>query len=227
MSRRSMIQVLGAVAYGEEKAYEGAKLRAEATEDPGERRVWRTIAAEELRHHKGFVRRLEALGADPERAMAPYRASLDQFHGMPEDDDEVAQAVCNLLGEGVAADLLTWLRQVSDPETAAFIDTVLADEIGHEARAVEELRRLIEANPDGRGRAAVGARHMLMRMVRCSPGSGPSFLAFLQVGRPRALLHALSTGYLRRLRAIGVGPLAGIDRVLSVVRGGPTAGSPA
>ena len=69
MNRTALIQVLGAVAYGEWKAYEGAK-------EAGDRQV----AAEELRHHKGFVRRLEALGADPERAMRPYRDALDRYH---------------------------------------------------------------------------------------------------------------------------------------------------
>ena len=71
----------GAVAYGELKAYEGAKAEAEAAEDPAVRLRHRTVAAEELRHHKGFVARLEAMGADPERAMAPFRAPLDRYHG--------------------------------------------------------------------------------------------------------------------------------------------------
>ena len=77
----TLIQVLGAVAYGELKAYEGAKAEAASTTDEAARRRLRKVAAEELRHHKGFVARLEALGADPERAMAPYRGALDRYHG--------------------------------------------------------------------------------------------------------------------------------------------------
>lgn len=218
MSRTATIQVLGAIAYGEWKAYEGARQRAEEATDPAERKIWRTIAAEELRHHKGFLRRLEALGADPQRAMARYRTSLDRFHGLPEEQDEVARAVCDFLGEGIATDLLTWLRGVMDPETAAFVDTVLEDEVGHEGRAVAELRRLVDSEPHGKARAAAGARRMLLRMATSSPGSGPSFLAFLQVGNPLGLLSCLSSGYLRRLRAIGVGPLAPIDDLTRLVR---------
>src|SRR5487761_1477561 len=128
MASTALIQVLGAVAYGEQKAYEEAKgFAAQATGDAN-RKMWRTIAAEELRHHKGFVRRLEALGADPQRAMRPFRASLDHYHGLPPESDEVSAAVIALLGEGIAADLLQWLRKVSDPDTAIFIDTVIADE---------------------------------------------------------------------------------------------------
>ncbi len=211
--RRALVQVLGAVAYGELKAYNGARERAADAPSEGERKVWKTIAAEELRHHKGFVRRLGALGADPERAMRPYRSSLDHYHGLPGEDDEVAGAVCDLLGEGIAADLLAWLRKVADPDTAAFIDTVIADEVGHEARAAVEVKRLIADHPDGRRRASRGAARMLTRMARSGPASGPSFLAFLALGRPHELVSALAAGYLRRLEMIGVGPLATIERV--------------
>ena len=77
---KALVQVLGAVAYGEWKAYEGAKAAAAATTDEALRRRHRKVAAEELRHHKGFVARLEAHGADPERAMRPFREALDRYH---------------------------------------------------------------------------------------------------------------------------------------------------
>jgi hypothetical protein len=148
----ALVQVLGAIAYGELKAYEGAKEQAAATSDEGERKRLRKVAAEELRHHKGFVARLEAMGADPERAMRPYRGALDTYHGK-EVTDPVEDAVYGYLGEGVADDLLTWLRQVVDPETAAFVDTVIEDEVGHEAAAAAELREVLETVP---GRPAPG-----------------------------------------------------------------------
>ncbi|MHB8670703.1 MAG: ferritin-like fold-containing protein, partial [Acidimicrobiales bacterium] len=101
MGDTALIQVLGAVAYGELKAYEGARADAEAAADEAERRRFRKVAAEELRHHKGFVARLEALGADPERAMRPYRSALDHYHAGP-PGDVVHDAVVGYLGEGVA-----------------------------------------------------------------------------------------------------------------------------
>ena len=125
MTDLALIQVLGAVAYGELKAYENAKAAAESAVDEAERRRYRKVAAEELRHQKGFVTRLEALGADPERAMRPYRSALDQYHAR-QCAEPVEDAVVGYLGEGVADDLLQWLRTVVDPETAAFIDTVRA-----------------------------------------------------------------------------------------------------
>lgn len=202
-----MIQVLGAVAYGEQKAHDKALERAELAGADTERLMWRTIAAEELRHHKGFVRRLRALGADPERAMRPFRASLDEFHARAPDADPVRAAVLDLLGEGIAADLLQWLRAVADDETAAFIDTVIADEVGHEARAAAEVRTLMAGSPDGRRRGAQAGRDMLLRMLSSGRHTGLPFVAFLRLGRGHELLGLLVAGYARRLRLLGIGPL--------------------
>src|SRR3989442_13034454 len=86
MSRTALIQVLGAVAYGELKAHEGLVAEAGETADEQERERLLTFAGQELRHHRGFVARLEALGADPERAMRPYRPGLDTYHGRSAPD---------------------------------------------------------------------------------------------------------------------------------------------
>src|SRR5438067_1537924 len=169
----ALIQVLGAIAYGELKAYDGAKAEAESATTDDERRWHRQVAAEELRHHKGFVKRLEALGADPERAMAPYRGPLNRFHAYV-SDDPIEEAVCAYLGEGIADDLLQWLRKVADPETVAFVDTVIEDEVGHEAAATDVLRRLLERTPGGRVRAGRAALAMHRRMLWSGRhGAGP------------------------------------------------------
>jgi hypothetical protein len=211
-NRTAMIQVLGAIAYGEWKAYEGARASADeaaARGDDVERRAWRRVAAEELRHHKGFVSRLEALDADPERAMRPYRDALDRYHASVAEDP-LEDAVRSYLGEGVADDLLRWLRRVADPETAAFVDTVLADEERHEARAAAELRAQLDDAPAGRARAGRAARRMALHMVTSGatggPGDAARFLAFLRLGRPHELLGAILDGQRRRLAAIGIGP---------------------
>lgn len=207
--RTALIQVLGAVAYGEWKAYEGLRQRAEHTADPAERRVLRTFAAQERRHYEGFVRRLVAMGADPERAMRPYKGALDAYHGR-EGTDPIEEAVFGYLGEGIADDLLGWLRQVVDPETAAFIDSVIADEAQHEGHATAELQALLEQVPAGRRIAARAAgrmvRHMLGSGTRGGTRGVAPMMAFLRVGRPLALLRAIVGGFDRRMRAIGVGP---------------------
>ena len=207
MAPHALVSVLGAIAYGEHKAHEKAAIRAQSAWGDDERRAWRRIAAEELRHHRGFVRRLRALGADPERAMAPFRASLDAFHDRPAHRDPVHVAVADLIGEGIATDLLGWLRKVADPDTALFLDTVLADEAGHEARAVAEVRRLIAAVPGGRRRATAGARAVLLRMARSGTGRRTRLVAFLELGRPHELVGGMVAGCARRAAQLGIGPL--------------------
>lgn len=204
----AMIQVLGAIAYGERKAYENAKIEAESAPTDAARRWARQVAAEELRHHKGFVKRLEALGADPERAMAPYQRSLDTYHARS-SEDEIEEAVFAYLGEGIADDLLQWLRQVADADTAAFVDTVIEDEVGHEAAATQALRALLETAPDGRARAARAARVMHTHMLWSGRRGAAPLIAFLRVGRPAELVRVIIAGQARRLNAIGVGPLWG------------------
>lgn len=209
MSDTATIQVLGAIAYGEWKAYVGAKTTAGEAATEEERAAYKKIAAEELRHHKGFVRRLEAMGADPERAMAPYRGALDTFHGA-EGDDPLEAAMGGYLGEGVADDLLEWLKTVVDPETREFVESVIADEEEHEALATARLRELIDSAPDGRARAGRAARRMLRHMLASSGGGETRplrFAAFLRMGRPHDLVWRLVTGYARRMRAVGLNPV--------------------
>lgn len=209
--RTALIQVLGAITYGELKAYDGAMATSEAAPTEEERKIYRKIAAEELRHHKGFTRRLVALGAETDRAMQPYRSSLDLYHSA-EPDDEIAGAVSGYLGEGIAADMLGWLRRVADTETAEFIDTVIEDEEGHERIATERLNAMLDATPDGRARAEAGVRRMILRMLGAGVGPGGSgpqrFSAFLALGRPLELVSAIVGGMARRVSALGISPIA-------------------
>ena len=201
----ALVQVLGAVAYGELKAYEGAKADAAAATDEETRLRFRKVAAEELRHHKGFVARLEAMGADPDRAMRPYRQALDTYHGRTAGDD-VEEAVFGYLGEGVADDLLQWLRKVVDDETAAFIDTVIEDEVEHEEGAAADLRAVLSSTPHGKARAARASRTMLLHMLWSGRRGATPMVAFVRVGRPAELLAAILGGHARRMRAIGLAP---------------------
>lgn len=201
----ALVQVLGAVAYGELKAYEGAKADAAGAPDEASRRRYRKVAAEELRHHKGFVARLEAMGADPERAMRPYRRALDTYHGRS-PGHPVDEAIFGYLGEGIADDLLTWLRTVVDPETAAFIDTVIEDEVEHEAAAAAELRAVLDS-PAARLRAGRAAQKMVAHMLLSGRRGATPMAAFLRVGRPVDLLAAILGGHVRRMRAVGLAPL--------------------
>jgi len=204
---KALVQVLGAVAYGELKAYEGAKLDAQNASTEADRRHFKKVAAEELRHHKGFVARLEAMGADPERAMKPYKTALDRYHSST-PRGSVEDAVSAYLGEGIADDLLQWLRTVVDDDTKAFIDTVIEDEVEHEGHAAAALRDAIAKEPNGKHRAARGAQQMALHMLWSGRDrASVPLAAFVRVGNAPGLLQAIGGGHVRRMRAIGLRPL--------------------
>jgi DNA-binding ferritin-like protein (Dps family) len=200
----AMIQVLGAISYGEWRAHTGAKARAEACDDPDERTAWRTVAAQELRHYKGFTKRLEAMGVDPEAAMAAARPVLDAYDAQSTPSNEVEAAVWDFLGEGIADDLMVWFRDVVDDELAAFVETVLADEAEHEDRAAQELRTLLDANEADRALAQQAAERMVANMLGTGGTTNASILAFMQLGRADELLRIIMGGFGRRLTEIGV-----------------------
>jgi hypothetical protein len=211
MSNTAMIQILGGICYGEWKAYELATTKANLATSSKDRSEWTTIAAEEKRHFEGFVARLEAVGGDAERAMKPFRRTLDEFHaGMPATP--VEQAIWLYLGEGVADDLLVWLRSIVDAETAAFIDSVRADEQGHEGRAAAELRALLAETPENRAAARRAVRYMMRRMLRSGRFAPMPLAAFLRVGRAPQLVSTIVRGWTGRLQSIGLLPWVGSRR---------------
>ena len=138
--------------------------------------------------------------------MRPYRAALDQYHSTDLGDD-VEGGVVAFLGEGVADDLLQWLRCVVDDDAAAFIDTVIEDEVEHEGFAAAALRAQLAATPGGRRRAGRATRQMVAHMLLSGRNSAAPMVAFLRVGHPAKLLGALAGGHVRRMREIGLGPM--------------------
>ncbi|MGE0869886.1 MAG: ferritin-like fold-containing protein [Kofleriaceae bacterium] len=201
MLNTALIQVLGGVSYGEWKAFELTQTKAALATSRDQQDDWTQIAAEEKRHFEGFVARLRAHGGDAERAMAPFRRTLDYFHsGMPSSGIE--EGIWMYLGEGVANDLLVWLRDVVDAETSAFIDSVLADEVGHEGRAAKQLRTLMAEHPDHRREARRAVRRMMRRMLRSGRYAPAPLLAFLRIGKAPQLVAAIVGGFARRLHAI-------------------------
>jgi hypothetical protein len=203
-SELARVQILGVICYGEWMAYEGAKAEGAAVDSDSERAEFKTIAAQELRRYKGFTRIIEEMGADPDRAMAPYRAALETYHGGDLVGDPVRDAMWGYLGEGIAEDLLVWLTSVSDDPTCEFIDGVLADELQQEERAERQLNSLIDEVPRGRWKAGRAAWEQVGHMLASGRRSPMPFGAFLRVGRGPQLVWAVATGHAKRMNRMGL-----------------------
>ena len=78
--KEAVIDLLGAIAYGELSAFE--RLAEDAKMAPGiaDKIALSSMAASEFGHLVSLNERLVELGADPVLAMEPFRAALDAFH---------------------------------------------------------------------------------------------------------------------------------------------------
>jgi hypothetical protein len=97
---------------------------------------------------------------DPDSAMAPFVAALDDFHEQTAPADWLEGLVKAYVGDGIAADFYREVSAYVDADTRALVQEVLAD-TGHAAFAVEHVRAAIAAEPSVAGRLALWARRLV------------------------------------------------------------------
>src|SRR5690349_5456123 len=78
--RLAVVDLLGAIAYGELSAFERLTDDAKLAPTVRDRVEMSRMATHEFGHLASLHERLRQLGADPFEAMAPFQAPLDQFH---------------------------------------------------------------------------------------------------------------------------------------------------
>src|SRR6476469_10996704 len=83
----AVIDLLGAIAYGEMSAFE--RLSEDAKMAPGlpDKAELARMASTEFAHFEGLSHRLAELGADPFEAMSPFVAPFAAFHLRPAPAD--------------------------------------------------------------------------------------------------------------------------------------------
>ena len=118
------------------------------------------LAAAEYAHFRLLRDRLEWLGADPEEAMAPFVASLDDWHAQTPPGDWLEALVKAYVGTGIAADFYREAARHVDPETRKLVHEVLAEEVRSEF-VVDRVRSALAGNPRLAGRLALWARRMV------------------------------------------------------------------
>lgn len=159
--RQAMIDLLGVLAYGELIAFERLADDAGLAPSVADKAALGEMAVAEFGHFVKLRDRLEALGADPGDAMAPFVGPLDAFHDSTAAGDWLEGLVKAYVGDGFATD---FYREVvgflDDEETKAIVLDVLAD-TGHAAFAVEHVRAAIKTDPAIAGRLALWARRLV------------------------------------------------------------------
>jgi hypothetical protein len=152
--------LLAVLAYGELTAFDRLAEDARMAPTIGGRAALAGMAAAEIGHFQRLRTRLTELGADPERAMAPFEQVFEAFHATTAPSTWLEGLVKAYVGDGIAADFYREVAEFVDESTRALVLEVLAD-AGHADFAVREVRAAIEADPAVSGRLALWARRLV------------------------------------------------------------------
>jgi hypothetical protein len=194
--RHAVVDLLGAVAYGELSAFERLAEDAQMAPTLEDKAALAAMASAEFAHFACLRDRLSDLGVDPVVSMAPFQASIDAFHTHTRPSDWLEGLVKAYVGDGLAADFYREIAAFLDADTRALVLETLED-TGHSAFAVDRVRKAIEKDPKVAGRLALWARRLM----------GEALSQAQRVAAERDALSALLAGGVDRpgmdLAAIG------------------------
>jgi len=213
--RTGVVDLLGALAYGELTAFE--RLAEDATMAPTllDKAELATMASAEFGHFAKLRERLRELGVDPYAAMEPFRATFDNFHAHTAPADWPEGLVKAYVGDGLAADFYREVATYLDAETRELILETLAD-TGYSQFVVARVRQIIEAQPPVGGRLALWGRRLVgealsQAQVVVAERDGLSSLLAGGVDRPGMDLAAIGRMFARltenhsaRMAALGL-----------------------
>ncbi|MPZ95344.1 MAG: hydroxylase [Propionibacteriales bacterium] len=158
--REAVVDLLGALAYGEISAFERLAEDAKLAPTTRDKTELVAMASAEFGHFASLRERLNDLGADPFVAMAPFQQAIDSFHAHTAPSTWLEGLVKAYVGDGLAADFYREVAAFLDADTRSLVLETLAD-TGHSEFAVDRVRAAIEADPKVGGRLALWGRRLM------------------------------------------------------------------
>lgn len=158
--RAAVVDLLGALAYGELAAFERLAEDAKLTPSLEDKAALARMASAEFHHFERLRDRLSEIDAPPTAAMEPFAAALDGFHRQTAPSDWLEGLVKAYVGDAIASDFYREVAARLDSDTRALVLAVL-DDTGHGSFAVEKVRAAIDADPRVGGRLALWARRLM------------------------------------------------------------------
>ncbi|WP_049573377.1 ferritin-like fold-containing protein [Streptomyces sp. SBT349] len=158
--RAAVVDLLGALAYGELAAFERLADDAKLAPTLGDKAALARMAAAEFQHFEQLTERLRRIDEDPTAAMEPFASALEDFHRLTAPSDWLEGLVKAYVGDAIAADFYREVAARLDSDTRSLVLGVL-DDTGHASFAVEKVRAAIEAEPPVGGRLALWARRLM------------------------------------------------------------------
>lgn len=158
--RAAVVDLLGAIGYGELSAFERLAEDAALAPTLEDKLALAAMAAAQVGHVARLRDRLAELGADPYAAMASFRVPVEDFHRHTAPSDWHEGLVKAYVGDGMAADFYREVAAFLDTDTRELVVECLEDS-GHSAFVVDRVRADIARDPRLGGRLALWARRLM------------------------------------------------------------------
>ncbi|RBM11867.1 ferritin-like fold-containing protein [Streptomyces sp. PT12] len=158
--RAAVVDLLGALAYGELAAFERLAEDAKLAPTLADKAALARMAAAEFHHFERLTERLRQIDEEPTEAMEPFASALEDFHRLTAPSDWLEGLVKAYVGDAIAADFYREVASRLDSDTRSLVLAVL-DDTGHAEFAVEKVRSAIAAEPPVGGRLALWARRLM------------------------------------------------------------------
>ncbi|MHB1613690.1 MAG: ferritin-like fold-containing protein [Actinomycetes bacterium] len=158
--RAAVVDLLGLLAYGEITAFERLAADARLAPTVMDKASLAQMAVAEFAHFTLVRDHLAGIGADPDVAMAPFVAALDEFHERTAPADWLEGLVKAYVGDGIATDFYREIATHLDPQTRELALSAMTD-TGHAQFAVDRVRTAIEVTPSVGGRLALWGRRLV------------------------------------------------------------------
>lgn len=196
--REAVIDLLGAIAYGEISAFERLAQDARMAPTLTDKGELAKMASVEFSHYERLCDYLVGIGADPVAAMEPFETAFNSFHVRTASSDWLEGLVTAYVGDGLAADFYTEIAAFLDADTRTVIIESLHD-AGHSEFVVDRVRAAIAADHRVGGRLALWGRRLM----------GEALTQAQRVAAERDALTALLAGGVDRpgLDLAGIGRL--------------------
>ena len=183
--RPAVIDLLGALAYGELMAFSQLAADAEMAPSQPEKAAVARLAVAEFHHYEAITQRLAEMGVDPDEAVAPFVDAVDHFHERTRAKDWLEGLVKAYVGDGIAQDFYREIAAYVDEDTQVLVRSVMAD-MGQADFVVNAVRTAIRADPRIGGRLALWGRRLVGEALTQAQRVGVErdALASLLVGGP-------------------------------------------